>query len=261
MPAAKPSFPYMRSAHPLAQGLLLGQALHQGAGGKLYNPLNPGDTSDGAMQGSNLVWGKDAYGYVLTHSSADSASFLQHSASRYDFERTDSFSLALLIYVTAIVAGTDRQIVCGNVNSGATRGIFLDLFASGTSNGSIRIVIRSTTSNQIDQWTGANALAANVWNLIVITCTGSSAASGVKLYVNGAAVAWGTVNGDNLTTTAKSGVNWNLGRSGAFTTASNHINTRYGAHYLWNRPLPQTEVAQLASDPFLPVRRPFALAA
>lgn len=119
------------------------------------------------------------------------------TGSPFNFDRTEPFSVACWFRSTSIA--TTQLLVAKGESSGNFRGWWLGLLSSR-----VRFSHISTLSNLVDI-NGGTALASNVWYRLMATYTGSSAASGATLYVNGVAET-PTVNNNNLTTATTSAI-------------------------------------------------------
>lgn len=244
----KQPFPIIQWDHPLSQGLILCSAFHTGSGTDVRN-LVTFDSSDGLLNGTTIQWGNNQYGYDLLVTSSDTASFVNYSATRYDFERTDKFSFEFLIFINS----TSQRFVnignCGGTAIACNNGIFLDINPTSHA-GAIRADFRNTGgTNEIDVRTPDNSFTANTWNDILVTYAGTSAASGVHVYLNGKDLAL-TINVNNLSASLKTGSNWRLNVSGVFKALVAQSGIRYGKFAIWNRVLSSTEASLLASNPF-----------
>lgn len=113
--------------------------------------------------------------------------------SDFDFERTDTFSLSTWVKIP--VGPSTGAIIAKQQNSGDFRGYGLLSHSSGE----IRLQLRNTGGNELTVATVAT-FDDNAWHHAVATYDGSSAASGVTIYVDGQSETLTTVS-DTLSAT------------------------------------------------------------
>lgn len=126
----------------------------------------------------------------------------------YNFERTDSFALSSWVNTTS----NTEAILTKNSGTG-TKGYEVTLNASGKVQ--IRIVNTAST-NEINVVDSGAAVNDGNWHNIIVTYAGTSAASGVALYVDGSARTLTTTT-DNLSATIKNSNNVTFGAHGNAT--------------------------------------------
>ena len=144
----------------------------------------------------------------------------------FDKERTDAFSVSMWLRFSGSLAGF-QYLVTKYLSTGTLRG--WGLLASG---GVPEFSFLSDvgTNNYLDVGM-STALKSGQWYHLVLTYSGSSLASGVKFYVNGAQVANGTTFKDTLSgTTVGGGANLVFGSWGNGTRVLNGNLTKVRIH-------------------------------
>src|SRR3989338_3424805 len=101
--------------------------------------------------------------------------------SNFDFERTQSFTLAAWVKRSSI--GTYDIIIQKNINDGSTyRGWAFQI----TSGNKLHVeILNNNAGGNLVSVDGGTSLSANVWYHALATYDGSSTASGIKMYLNG----------------------------------------------------------------------------
>jgi hypothetical protein len=100
--------------------------------------------------------------------------------SNFDFERTNTFSITFWIKVNASASG-GHFILGKNYSFGNVQGYN---FAADTDNTQLKFALVDSSGNALIAATGGGSIIAGTWYFIAGTYSGSSAASGVKIYVN-----------------------------------------------------------------------------
>lgn len=97
-------------------------------------------------------------------------------ADVFDLERTDSWSMSFWMHKT----GGGSTVIAGRIqNASPFRGFNVQSFAGGAIEAQL---INTWTSNEIRVRSTGFTLFAGVWKMGLVTYSGSSAASGVKIY-------------------------------------------------------------------------------
>jgi hypothetical protein len=131
-----------------------------------------------------------------------------------NFERTDSFSVELWFNASA---ARPTALIGHAADAPTRRGWFISAFGSRTSYTMIGIALVSNeaTNNFINVLTTISSFSTNVWHHVVVTYNGSSAASGIKCYINNSSRTF-TVVQNTLTGTILNTEKLWIGRSYAY---------------------------------------------
>jgi hypothetical protein len=109
--------------------------------------------------------------------------------SNFDFERTDPFTLSVWVYPTrnATIEGILSKLYHGSPYNGSFEIMKIDApeGGSGVANGLRVSLISNWDAGNAIQVDTTTALTLNTWTHIAVTYNGSSAASGVKIFLNG----------------------------------------------------------------------------
>jgi hypothetical protein len=154
------------------------------------------------------------------------------------FERTDVFSAFSWVYPTKT---NDYHEVIGKIEPdiATQRG-----WEMRVDNGILTVLIANTWStNALGVRHTGTSISTNTWYHIGFTYDGSSSASGVKLYINGAAVVADTILEDSLTATIVSTASLFIGAR--FSTFASQFKGRIDETGVWSRVLTASEITQL----------------
>lgn len=229
-------------SHPLAKDLTLCSVFSERGGRIVKNSAGVG--FDGTLTGSNMVYDVGSRGLNLEYSSADVNSFVSYGATKWNYERTESFSIELILYIPSVA----RFLACGNGQTGTTKGIFIDIGANGVV-GTVGLSLRNlANTNELFGRTGV-VFAAGEWHHLLFTYDGSSTISGIAIYVDGKPQTITTV-ANTLTSSIIFNTNWALGRSGAFASLGSPAGTMYNKFSIYNRKLTENEAWELYTCPF-----------
>lgn len=155
------------------------------------------------------------------------------TSSTFNFERTDSFSISAWVNTTTFNNG---PILSKLVNSGSYNGY--EVLVVG---GNIVFLMNNTDpSNGISVSATSNTMSTGSWYHVVVTYSGTSLASGVKMYVNGSLCSQ-SVNFDNLSASILSSVAPQIGAR----PSGNVTNGDLDEIGIWSRALSADEVSQL----------------
>jgi hypothetical protein len=167
----------------------------------------------------------------------------------HELERTDLFSMDCWIKQPAF-GGTNTVIAKYDI-IGVRRGYYLQV----VSNGAIRFGLSSdegTTNQILIQTFSGFTTTANAWNHIALTYTGSSLASGFKIYINGIVAPSLFSFFDSLTGTTVDPSNvLTFGTTGTTTTADEFNGNLFNAHVWKGVVLTPAEVAAMAATPVI----------
>jgi len=150
-----------------------------------------------------------------------------------NFERSDAFSYGAWVNAKP---GNSGAVISRMNDSEKHRGF--DLYVAGDR--AIAHIIHSWAGNAIKVET-KDTLKLNEWQHLLVTCDGSSKASGVTIYINGKASP-PVVRNDNLTDTIKTTVSLQVGRR----TPGATFNGLVDEVRVYNRALSAAEAASLA---------------
>jgi len=238
-------------SHPLANGLLGYWVLNE-QGGTILSSLS-GD-AQGAIQGANLNWASGSKGPALKHASQDNASFAQFSASLFDFDKNDPFSIEVWVYVADGTVATGLCVILGNLNAVGLRGTFIKLNQFNAND--VQFATRNSGSDSLDVVTQTvPATVTGQWNHIIVTKSAAANVAGTRIYTAAISRSLSAAS-DSLTATTKTGANWALGRAGAYANFGGVIGTAYLLHRIWNRVLSPAEVLWLYTEPHAMILQP-----
>jgi hypothetical protein len=114
------------------------------------------------------------------------------NAIKYQFERTQTFTIEAWIYITAI--GAERIIVSKLLNSGTFAGYEFNV----TSTGALFFYAMNNFGTNMIAVASTTTVRANTWTHVAVTYNGDSNANNVQFYINGILSAK-TINTNNLT--------------------------------------------------------------
>jgi len=142
------------------------------------NVLDSTGTNDGTVTGNQKFTtgkiGNNAFDF-------DGSSFITlANEDNFDFERTDSFSIAFWMKTTS-TDSTDHMI-SKRASGGEGYQVFFQNGAAG-----LQLILKDASANVIraDLPTATKDVGDRIWHHIVWTYDGTSVSSGVKLYVDG----------------------------------------------------------------------------
>lgn len=161
----------------------------------------------------------------------------------FDFERTDTFSIAAWIKTN-----TDNvdDFIFGKISG--QQGYQMHL---RTTNNEIRFKLANSNSNRILMDTVGVNVRDGKWHHIVMTYDGSSAASGVTIYVDGDAVTTSTV-ADTLTLTTLHNTEFVIGNQ-EHLVSSKFFTGRMDYFEIYDNELTSVEVTDLFVNEGLPI--------
>ena len=184
-------------------------------------------SNDGTISGATYTSSGKVGGCYSFDGSNDSINF----GNILSWERTDAKTFS---FWAKLNAGKDQAIF---TKRASTRGYELHFL----SDNKFRILLANSDSNRIIADTTNAVLTDNTWQHFVITYTGSSAASGMKIYVNGQEVPLTTV-ANTLSATSVTTDSLYIGKAEAY---SRWIDGTLDEIGIWNRELSSTEVTKL----------------
>lgn len=227
------------------------------------------DIFDAINSNDGTITGTETYvsGPLITSTSAHRRAFSFNGSSyitlanesNFDFNRTDAFSVSFWIYVTLDTSGFDilaeddssiitessvnivlenypLYVVFSKISSTTSSGYFLTFDAV---TGLFNYKLQNSVSDLIDVVTQSSILSG--WNHISITYSGSGAASGVLLYVNGTSVSL-TTTSDTSTASILNNVSMIIGALG---DATNKFIGYIDDFQIWNSVISSTDVGDL----------------
>ena len=167
------------------------------------NQINPGTLT---AAGNNATTGQVAHGArgeaFLYSSGASTRTYF--TSSTFELEYNTTFTLSCWFKTSSSGAFISKQ-----ENSVNYRGYSLLIDDTGY----IKFELTSTQANYLYLRTNAT-YADNAWHHVTLTYTGTSLASGVKIYVDGSIVATTTLNDDLGSNTTINTMYFNFGRRG-----------------------------------------------
>lgn len=165
------------------------------------------------------------------------------TASGLDFERTDKFSICAWIFVDTTTPLASSVITRSDTSS-FSKGWAFVLFRRATLNStSLCFTLISSTigNNMIEVNAGASAISSGRWTHVACSYNGSSLASGVKLYIDGA-LKTNTVVYDALSASSKAtGVSVSIGGR-YLPTPSQYLDGKIDDVRVWNREVSESEI-------------------
>lgn len=236
-------------SHYLTRGLLVYWLMNEGVGTTVLKDVS-GNNIDATFAATTASpsWVDGKFGPNISGDGGDYATAANESF--LDFERTDRFSISCWINITT----WGGAIVSKMVGGGNVEGWLL--FAkekTGPSEDAIGFELRSSGVSDLSITAAKDYTNLLGWHHIVATYTGSSSASGVKLYIDGIDEALDAATSDNLTTSILNNVSPQiLGRDGANFLPTGEVDNVM----IWNRTLTAEEAELLWTDPFVMFRSP-----
>lgn len=199
-----------------------------------------GNASDASGGGHTLTNANVTYGTgiinngAVFNSSTDSLS--TSSYTDFNFERTSPFSISSWLNVTSLTSGSyilDRE------DSATLRGLVWFV----QSDGKLRVQFGNNNdgSNCIYVDSTASQVSTGSWYHLVLTYSGSSAASGFTMYVNGSSVATTTLF-NNLSATTQNTQNLVIGNR---VGGGNDFSGTLDEFGVWSRAVTSGEVTSL----------------
>lgn len=154
-----------------------------------------------------------------------------------DIERTDAFSLSMWVKFASF--GSSQSLFSKQDTNSPYRGPIWTVNDASTS---IFQLNNTDGSNAIDRRFTSISLSTNTWYHMVLTYSGSSAATGVKLYINGVEQT-GSTTTSNLNATTVNSINANLGGYGDGSAL--FFNGKMTEVSFWSSELSQANVTEL----------------
>lgn len=199
-----------------------------------------GNAADATGNGHTLTNANAFYGRGIVGNGAylniGGAQFSTSAVTDFNFERNEDFSISGWFKLTA--DNSNQAVFSHQESSGDNRGYALYTGGSGKL---IFVLGNDAAGTNMIYVRSANVFSIGEWNHVLVTYDGSSAASGVTMYVNGASVPL-TALFDGLTATTQTSVDVVLGnRAGTsvnFAGALDEVG-------VWDRDLTSTEATQL----------------
>lgn len=232
---AKPPFPRLNHAHPLAQGLVGAWLFYEGSGGTIY------DLAGRGLPGSFIdapTWQGGIAGWSLSlDGSNDGVEVADNPALTFGSGTADSpFSVAFRVFPV----GTPAGCVIGKATGSGT-GEWYALFSGGA-------LFFRLADNSTGGFIGRSvaAVSGNTWHTIVCTYDGSGADTGIKIYVDGSQVATAAASSGSYTAMENTAVPLRFGRRDA---AGTWFSGRIDCALLYGRELAASEAASLYRDP------------
>jgi hypothetical protein len=199
------------------------------ASGTRFDSVSTNNLTDNGGVGSAIGKIGNAASFTTTNQALDGGNVLS-------FERTDVFSAFSWVYLTDT---SGARKVIGKINSIGQQG-----WEMRVDNGNLTVyIVNFWSSNAIGVRHTGITLSTNTWYHIGFTYDGSSLASGVKLYINGAAVVADTILEDSLTSTIVSTAALFIGAR--FSTLAAQFEGRIDETGVWGRALAGGEITTL----------------
>src|SRR3989338_5502171 len=164
------------------------------------------------------------------------------TVSTLNFERTDSFSLSSWISMNALPAFQYRFVGRQSETASYNRGYILEIDSTGNFHFSLQS--DSNPANLLRVKTSSTFTSLGVFYNVVVTYNGSSAPSGVHIYVNGVDQALTTVTNSLTTSTQDAAVPFHIGNRDSATGGS-VMNGKIDEVRIYNRALSSSEVERL----------------
>lgn len=155
----------------------------------------------------------------------------------FDFERTNAFSYETAFYLNS--KNAVKIIICKQESSGTYRGWIGYIGADNKIN--IELITTVVGGNKMIAVTGSNTLDTGNWYHLVVTYSGGSAASNVKIYVNGTSDSSITTRVNTLDNTMLNNISVVIGNRASgfnFNGLINHMR-------IWNKELSSAEASSL----------------
>jgi hypothetical protein len=206
------------ASSPLLNGLVAYWKLDETSGTR-FDSAGTNNLSDNGSVGSALGKQGNAARFDTLDQALDGGNVLA-------FERTDVFSVFAWVYLTD--TSSTREVI-GKIHPTGQQG-----WEMRVDSGILTVLIASNWStNGIGVRHTGTSISANTWYQIGFTYDGSSSASGVKLYINGAAVVADTILEDSLTSTIVSTASLFIGAR--FSSFASQFAGRIDEVGIWNR--------------------------
>lgn len=154
--------------------------------------------------------------------------------SSFDFERTDPFSIAMLVNHTS----NDANQVLFSKYDGANRGWSIYSFDG---NQDFSIILRNTVTTNDIVVSNNSPPVVGQWEVVLVTYSGSSNAAGLKYYLNGVNKAL-NITRDGLTATMLNAVNIEIGAR----NAASWLDAGVAEVAVWDRVLTPAEAVILS---------------
>ena len=129
------------------------------------------------------------------------SSFVEFGVGNFIFERTDTFSCFAWVFIQSLGAGASGHIFGKRSNLGTTRGWQMRYDAN--LNKFVVVLSNDTAGGNVINVSSSKAIPIGTWVHLGFTYSGSSAASGITMYMNGVSMS-NIVNNDTLSATIAS---------------------------------------------------------
>lgn len=200
-----------------------------------------GQGNDGTLTNSpSVIEGKVGQGLSFNGTST----YVSVPYTGIDFERTDPFSFSIWIRPEDFAPVGGPQSIIGRLAGAPSRGVYFvwTKNASGFGNShSLGFGFGNGSGGYMIVSTPTDSVPAGDWVHAVVTYDGSSSASGVKIYKNGANQTLTTFYNNVSAGTIKPGINWRIGDDYTNDYAKGIIDDLR----IYNRVLSTAEIAEL----------------
>lgn len=238
MTLAKPPFPRLNHAHPLAQGLVGSWLFYEGGGGTVYDLSGGGNNGALTNMDPGTDWVGGSEGWALDFDGSDDHVLIANSTRL----QTASVTVSMVFVPATITQASFAVLVRKSLNGPATDGWALG-YAS-TSPLPRWLVFTTSGLRNID---GTTTLAAGSrWHVIA---TYSSRTGVTSLYVNGKREATASHSGTIVADTDPIGIGGNQ----AGGTGGKYLG-KIGGVQVWNRSLSEEEIQAVFHDPYAAFR-------
>lgn len=144
-----------------------------------------------------------------------------------DYERTQPITIAAWVKLNNVAPAGGTQTVFGRLYGGGFKGTLLGWcrnFTTGLCNANsfYFFIANNSNTNGVIVTTASNSFLPNAWTHVVVTYSGNSSASGVKIYKNGVSLPL-TTNYDTLSASITGTTNWRIGDDSTSDYASGII--------------------------------------